>query len=192
MDMDSGEVLSRTKLADWNISSIQFDDNRNKLFASNSGVSPSSIFRYGIVGNSITLEQSLRSGANGRKISISPDGSTLVFPCGGGNGPGYTIYDYDTSDFNHVRGEWDVGTYPKSAIFSPDGNLLYATNGSSRDNYLYIMRVSGYSNIRKLPFPNADDYSVTAVNSDGSIVVGFSYDTNRDDDKLLYFFRDVR
>ncbi len=192
LDMDTGEVRSRTELTDRRIRSIQYDEHSEKLFASNSGVSPSSIFRYATADDVITLEQSLRSGGNGRTINLSPDGTKLVFPCGAGNGPGYTIYDYDTSDFNNVRGEWSVDAYPFSAEFSPDGAVLYGTNGSMYDNYLYILDAHTYSEIRKLPFPNSGDYSVITPNLDGTKVVGFSYDDYSNEGHKLYFFSNVK
>ena len=92
---------------------------------------------------------------------------------------------------NNVFGEWDVGTYPKNAVFSPDGTVLFGTNGSAYDNYLYVMDVATHQQITKIDFPNADDYAVFAPNSDGTVVVGFSYDTYYDEDYSLYFFTDA-
>jgi DNA-binding beta-propeller fold protein YncE len=101
------------------------------------------------------------------------------------------IYDYDANDLNNVLGKWNVGTYPKSAIFSPDGTLLYAFNGNPYDQYLYVMDANNYQQIRKVEFPNADDYAVITPNSDGTKVVGFSYNPYHNKDYKFYFFSDV-
>ena len=53
------------------------------------------------------------------------------------------------------------------------------------------MDVATHQQITKIDFPNADDYAVFAPNSDGTVVVGFSYDTYYDEDYSLYFFTDA-
>lgn len=170
VDMDTGTIELKTIIGG---ASIAIDESSQTLFTADSGLSPSTIFKYAVVEGDLTLVQSLRSGGNGRRINISPDGAHVVLPCGGGNGPGYTIYDYDAADLNNVLGEWDVGTYPKSAAFSPDNSILYGTNGSYYDQFLYVMDAETYQQIRKLEFPNAGDYAVITPNTDGTIVVGF-------------------
>jgi DNA-binding beta-propeller fold protein YncE len=188
VNMDTASVELETIVGG---ASIVFDESSQTLFTANSGLSPSTIFKYAFTEGELTLVQSLRSGGNGRKINISPDGAHVVLPCGGGNGPGYTVYDYDAADLNNVLGEWDVGTYPKLAAFSPDNSILYGTNGSYYDQYLYVMDAVTYQQIRKLEFPNADDYALITPNADGTMVVGFSYNTYYDTDYALYFFSNV-
>jgi DNA-binding beta-propeller fold protein YncE len=188
VDMDTGAIELETPVGG---ASISFDESSQTLFTAHSGLSPSTIFKYAFTDGELTLVQSLRSGGNGRKINISPDGAHVVLPCGGGNGPGYTIYDYDAADLNNVFGEWDVGIYPKTAAFSPDSRILFGTNGDFYDEFLYVMDAATYEQIRKLEFPNAADYAVITPNADGSIVVGFSYNTYYDSDYALYFFSDV-
>lgn len=188
LDIESGAVLLEDAVGG---SSIAIDENSQMIFTGNSGLSPSTIRKYDIGNDNLQLVQTIQAGSNGRKINISPDGLHVVYPCGGGNGPGYTIYDYNSQDLNNVFGEWDVGTYPKNAAFSPDGSVLFGTNGSAYDNFLYVMDAVTYQQIRKLEFPNADNYTVFTPNSDGSVVVGFSYDTYYNDNYSLYFFTDV-
>lgn len=188
VDMDTGTVELDTAVGG---TSIAINESLQTLFTADSGLSPSTIFKYAFTESELILVQSLNAGGNGRKINISPDGAHVVLPCGGGNGPGYTIYDYDAADLNNVLGEWDVGVYPKAAAFSPDNRLLYGTNGSYYDQFLYVMDATTYQQIRKLAFPNANDYAVITPNSDGTMVVGFSYDTYHDTDYALHFFSNV-
>ena len=193
MDMDTGAVLLATDIGG---SSIVVDEAAQMIFTANQGLSPATLYRYAIIKDEngqlqLQLMQSLRTGSNGRKINISPDGKHVVLPCGGGNGPGYTLYDFDATDFETVFDEWDIGTYPKVAAFSPDGTILYGSNGSAYDNFLYVMDAQTYEQIHKLPFPNADNYAVFTPNSDGTVVVGFSYDTYNDSQFQFYFFTDV-
>jgi DNA-binding beta-propeller fold protein YncE len=188
VNMDTGTIELETTVGG---ASIAVDESSQTLFTAHSGLSPSTIFKYAFTEGGLTLVQSLRSGGNGRKVNISPDGAHVVLPCGGGNGPGYTIYDYDAADLNNVLGEWDVGTYPKVAAFSPDNRILFGTNGDFYDEFLYVMDAATYEQIRKLEFPNAADYAVITPNADGTVVVGFSYDTYYDSDYALYFFSNV-
>ena len=188
VDMDTGAVLLEDKVGG---SSIALDENSRMIFIGNSGLSPSTMRKYYVGNDELQLVQSIQAGSNGRSVNISPDGLHVVYPCGSGNGAGYTIHDFDSTDLNNVFGEWDVGTYPKNAVFSPDGSVLFGTNGSAYDNYLYVMDAATYQQIMKIDFPNADDYAVFAPNSDGTVVVGFSYDSYNDDDYALYFFTDV-
>jgi DNA-binding beta-propeller fold protein YncE len=188
VDMDTGTIELETAVGG---ASIALDESSQTLFTAHSGLSPSTIFKYAFADGELTLVQSLRSGGNGREVSISPDGAHVVLPCGGGNGPGYTIYDYDAADLNDVLGEWDVGAYPKAAAFNPDNSILYGTNGSYYDQFLYVMDAATYEQIRKLEFPNANYYNVITPNADGTIVVGFSYNTYNGTDYALYFFSNV-
>ena len=188
VDMDTGTIELETTVGG---ASIAVDENSQTLFTADSGISPSRIFKYAFTEGELTLVQSMRSGGNGRKINISPDGAHVVLPCGGGNGPGDTIYDYDAADLNYVLGEWDVGYYPKLAAFSPDNSILYGINGYYYDQYLYVMDAETYQQIRKLEFPNAALYAVITPNTDGTTVVGFSYNIYYNTDYALYFFSNV-
>lgn len=189
IDANTGAILLETSVGG---SSLVLDEGTQTLFTANRGLSPSTIYKYSVADDTLTLVQQITSGGNGREIAISPDGGHVVLPCGGGNGDGYTIFDYDATDLNRVFGEWDVGTYPKLAAFSPDGRVLYGLNGDPYDNYLYVMDASSYGEIRKLEFPEADAYAVMTPNSDGSVVVAFSYDTYNNSGHALYFFTDVQ
>jgi DNA-binding beta-propeller fold protein YncE len=173
LDMDNGDVLSLTGIGG---SSIVIDESSEVIFTANRGLSPATLYKYSVSSDQQKLLQSIRTGGNGKKVAISPDGAHVVLPCGGGNGPGYTIYDFDAGNLDNVFGEWDVGTYPTGAAFSPDGSIFFGINGDHYDNHLYVMDAAMYSQIRKLPFANSDYYAVITPNSDGSVVVGFSYD----------------
>ena len=190
IDMDTGNVILETVGIDG--SSLVVDENTQMLFTGNSGLSPATMYRYSVSYDNLKEVQRLRTGGNGRKINISPDGHHIVFPCGGGNSDyGYKLFDFDATEFDNVFGEWDIGTYPAAAQFRPDGSLLYGTNGDPYDNYLYVMDTRNYRLVRKLEFPNTSDYAVFSANSDGTVVVGFSYDDYYEDEYALYFFTDV-
>ena len=100
VDMDSGAVVLEGSVGG---SSIAIDEGSQMIFTGNSGLSPSTIRKYSVANDNLQLVQSIQAGSNGRKISISPDGLHVVYPCGGGNGAGYTIYDYDSLDLNNKK-----------------------------------------------------------------------------------------
>jgi len=88
-------------------------------------------------------------------------------------------------------GEWDIGIYPKYTKFSPDGKLLYGANADSDDQNLYILDASNYNPINKINFPNSSDYVVLSSNRDGSVIVGFSYDTNYNNSYQFHYFTNL-
>lgn len=74
-------------------------------------------------------------GANCREVVVSPDGKHMVMPCGGGNGNGYTIIDYDAADPTISYGEFDTGPYPTGAAFSDDGEIFVSFGNSYLDAF---------------------------------------------------------
>ena len=53
------------------------------------------------------------AGGNGQDLAVSADGAHLAFACGGGNGPGYSVFDFAPHDFLTTNGEWTTGAYPR-------------------------------------------------------------------------------
>jgi DNA-binding beta-propeller fold protein YncE len=101
------------------------------LFVAEHWLSPSELESYAYDPSSRTLTLALEprlAGLNGQGLVVSPDSQHILFPSAGGSGPGYTIYDYATSDLS-VLGEYDTGPYPRTADYTPDGRYVYASNG---------------------------------------------------------------
>lgn len=122
---------------------IAFDKIYNLLFSGVTGQSPSTLTRSSYDPTSHTLTDThylVDTGGNGLDLTISPDGNHVAFSDGGGNGAGYTIYDFSASDLTS-SGEWNTDAYPTSADFDPTGQYLAATNGSS----LQIFSVSTHA-----------------------------------------------
>lgn len=160
----------------------------NNLFVTECGYSSSSMYRYSVSGDVVTLDKSVDAGGNGRMIALSPDGTRVVRPSGSGNGGGYTIYDYNSGNFSVVNGEWNIGTYPLYAIFSGDGTDLYATNGDFNDEKLHIMSASTYQTVSTYDFPNCCDSTLLAESAGGGTILGASYDNYNNSMHRLYFF----
>lgn len=113
---------------------LAFDRVGNQLIAGHQGLSPSSLERFSFdpATDTLTSVQELWSaGTNGQDLVVSADGLRIAFPCGGGNGAGYTIFDYSTADLNTSNGQWDTGPYPRSACFSPNSARIVATEGGT-------------------------------------------------------------
>lgn len=112
------------------------------------------------------------SGADCNYVVVSPDGDHGAMPCGGGNGAGYTIYDFDSNDPTVLYGEWDTGAYPSGAAFSPSSLYAWLTNY----NQLQLFSVETHALIVAYPQPNCS-YSDTrrmAVSTDGNVLLGLT------------------
>lgn len=108
---------------------IAYDAVGGYLITGDSGTSPSSLTRYIYDGVNLIEDEFLwNAGTNGQDLNVSPDGQHLAFACGGGNGTGYTIFDYVPGSFSLIGGEWATGAYPRSADFNASSTLLAAVN----------------------------------------------------------------
>jgi hypothetical protein len=146
------------------------------------------IYKYSVANDVIQQLQSVEAGDNGYKININPAGTTVVLPCGGGNGngDGYKIYAYDATNLNNIKGKWDIGSYPTFAIFSQDNQRLFALNGSNEE--VDVESTSTYSLLSKPDFPKGDDsHSVITPNYSGSVLTAFSYDSYNNNRYVIYF-----
>ncbi len=89
------------------------------------------------------------SGNGCDRVYVSPDGEHTAKPCGAGNGPGYSIYDYYSYDPSIVLGIWDTGAYPSGASFSPSSNYAFLTNRSQ----LQLFSTQTYEMVFESPAP---------------------------------------
>lgn len=159
---------------------LAFDRPGNQLIVGVEGLSPSSLHRYAFDASAVTLtltQSRTNAGGNGQELVVSPDGTRVAFPCGGGNnssgsGASYTVVDFDSRDLMNTRGEWNVGAYPRSAAFSPDGRRLLATNGG-------VMSLFNVETHARLPDPSGgggcSDASVKRVRFSRGGRIGFAY-----------------
>lgn len=67
---------------------------------------------------------------NFQDAALSYDGERLAVACGGGNGEGYNILNYEAGALPAREGQWDTGAYPRKVAFGPDDQALAASNGS--------------------------------------------------------------
>jgi hypothetical protein len=79
-------------------------------------------------GSTYVANQTGVSASNGQDLALSPNGRHLAYAAGGGNGNGYTIYDYSAHNLNTVFGQWSTGAYPTGASFSGDSKRFASTN----------------------------------------------------------------
>lgn len=135
---------------------IAYDPATHRLFTGDRGSSPSGLARYAFdyAAKTLTLEQERwDAGGNGQDLTLSPDGKHLVFPCGGGNGTGYTFFDFDVEDLDNNFGEWNTGPYPTAAAYAPEGKRLLVSNSTD----LFVFDTSTYMPLNQ-DMPKACDY----------------------------------
>ncbi len=170
-------------------SKVAYSVATGELITGDSGSSPSSLMRYSISDDTLTLEQERHNaGSNGRDLITNKAGTSIVFPCGGGNGSGYTFFDFDPADLDNYFGEWSAGTYPKYAAFSYDDSILFAAIGDPYDTGIKVMDAHNYQLIKELSMPNTDDFVRFEPAKSGLAALGFSYDDYNEDDFRFYYF----
>jgi|GEM_PF-5974582 len=194
INMDSEEILSSTAVDG---QTIHLDESRQKLFMADKLDYRDSICRYSIVNDMLLLEQSIDSYIGKFDISLSPDGLHVLAPSTRSN-VNALINDYDATGLTNLLGGWSVGTHPAYGIISPDGNTMYGIDCSMVDSYyIHVMDAKNYVELKKFGFPGKSDdpyshnYGVLALNSDGTVLVGFRtklWPYQEENTYKIYFF----
>ncbi len=191
IEMDNKNILTNVlysmpldELSDDNIEpSIDIDNNQNvylswiddtKFYIRKYSVSQQNDDIYLVENNRADFESCSDTTA------VSPDGTHIALSCGN------LVYDLN-SNFE-ISGEWNVETNINELKFDTDGFNLY---GIDSENYLNVMNTSSYDPIIMMEFPNSGYYSVFSTNSAGTMVLGFSYNSNINNEYKLYFFSDL-
>jgi uncharacterized repeat protein (TIGR02543 family) len=131
------------------------------------------------------------SGSNCNKVSVSPDGEHAALPCGGGNGPGYSVYDFYSHDPNTILGEWQTGAYPTAASFSPSSNYVLLTN--RYDLQLFSTETHQLIFDTEVSFCNYGDVTQLAISTDSKLLFALSScGFNNDTAKLQWVAYDTK
>jgi len=175
---------------------IEIDRTSNWGYLANSGLSPSTLIRVDLNSDDLTVLDSDEFGSlgsNGFSLSLAPNGESLVFPNGSGQGTGYFVYLLDATDFTHILGEFDIGTYPEFMEYDPLGAFIAGINADPSDKRLYIMNLETFLPIKVIDVtewinansPNAD-LLLLRSNADGSVLAMYAEDTYADIGGYLY------
>ncbi len=117
----------RTSPNDWEFE-IEKDADGVVTFYSDNWGYRSMIRKYAVSGTSLKQAAITNNAAvNGRALVLSPDGTRIAMPGGGGWRPkqsgggagGYTIAVFDTKDLSTMLGQVDLGAYPENIAFHP-------------------------------------------------------------------------
>jgi len=186
---DSNSSLLQTTLTGIIGSQIQYNDATDRLITSFNN------YFYDRTNLSLTLEgrsSGSGSGAGCDYVRVSPDGIHAVKPCGGGNGVGYTVYDFDSHDPTNVLGEWNTGAYPSGVAFAPSNLYVLLTDNSNLQlfnvtTHALVDSVAGagctYGDLKKLGVSSDGKllYGITicGFDNDSAILKWWAYDTNQ-------------
>ncbi len=109
---------------------LGYDKTGNYLYVLPAGCSGCSAVQYSFNAATTALGSPVTgyTTGNGEEVDVSPDNNHVAFVDGGGNGSGYSIDDYNSSNIQSSSGSWNTGAYPNSAGFSPNSQELVATN----------------------------------------------------------------
>jgi hypothetical protein len=167
---------------------LDWDSYNGTLLLGDAGFSPSSLVRYAFDGIALTQTEYLwNAGSNGQDLAVSRDGLHLAFACGGGNGTGYTVFDYDPMSFASVAGEWNTGAYPRSAAFSPDSNAVAGSDGNEVFAFDVLTHVQTHAYTPPLAGCTYSQIERVRYSLGGDIVLGFSNCGFSDDSARLFW-----
>ncbi len=106
-------------------------------------------------------------------LSISPNGYRLAYSCPQGNAPEprLSIIDMNPLDYYDADGEWNLENSPISAVFTPDGETLVATDGVK----LYFFNVFNHllRTAYTLDLPEGQTVQKVRLSRDGDLVILF-------------------
>jgi len=164
---DSNSSLLQTTLTGIIGSQIQYNDATDRLITSFNN------YFYDRANLSLTLEGPSSGGGSGSDcnyVKVSPDGLHAVKPCGGGNGAGYSVFDFDSHDPTNVLGEWNTGAYPSGVAFAPSNLYVLLTDRSN----LQLFNVTTYALVDSVPGAGCayGDLRKLGVSSDGKLLYG--------------------
>jgi hypothetical protein len=142
----------------------------------------SSVRRYSFTPATGPVLLQTASAGNAGDLAISRDGRHVAVASGGGNGAGYTMFDFDASNLASVRGQWAVGAYPRGAAFDSTTDRVMASNYDSMlifdvDTFQELKRYRpsycSYGTLARVEFSRGDDIAF------GRQVCGFDRDSTR-------------
>jgi len=142
-----GNVLKEWK-TDRNPSVLAFDKVGKNLF-----IFAGQLQRYTFDDRALELTAQEKGDAgNVAVLVLSPDGKQLAAPAGGGNGNGYSVFDFNPQNLKEKNGEWNVGAYPSGAAFFTRKDLFAAHNRET----IKIFSKTTHALIKDIPIRNQD------------------------------------
>ena len=188
LNMDNHEVLIDNQIINGSIFTISKPN--DFLLTSTLAATTNYSYKYSVENDQITLiESKYNIGGNARNIAARPTGDYFVIPCAGGNGTGHTIHAFDMDDINNSLGEFDIETYPRLARFSYNSSYLYATNGYSNDEQLYVFDANNFQLIQKIELPNSDDCTDIEENINGERILAFTYHVSGNNHQIIFVLK---
>lgn len=176
VDGRTGNILSYTG-SYYDGGEIAYDPVGGGLFVGVTGISPATLYRYTYTApviNPTPAQNSRDLGSNAQDLTLSPDGTRLLFSTGSGNGSsGYSIFDVNSYNLTISNGSYDTGAYPTSAAFSPDGLQVIATN--SYDVKLYD--AANHTLIKTLPRALSGNFRFARFSQANRIIYALYRDT---------------
>ena len=176
MDGRTGNLLSSIG-SYYDGGEISYDPAGSSVFVGVTGISPATLYRFTYsapILNPTPVQNSRNLGSNAQDLTLSPDGTRLLFSTGSGNGSsGYSIFDVNSYDLTISNGSYDTGAYPTSAAFSPDGMQVIATN--RYDVKLYD--ANNHALIKTMPRAISGNFRFVRFSQAGRIVYALYRDT---------------
>lgn len=172
MNETTGQVIGEV-LTQYAGGELAISPDRKQLFYGQFSLSPAHLFKYSLDGDSITRIESRSDGAsNGQDLALSHDGQFVAFAAGAGQF-GYQIAQYRTRDMKIV-GSFATGPYPTEIVYSPDDQIAFTVNGSTK---VQAWDTSTFGQLYSIP--TIDSATELEVSQDGTVLIAAFQDSLR-------------
>lgn len=145
---------------------VVMDDDRDRLYLTEIGGYPASLYKYdtSTIPPTLLLEDEHNTlGYNLRDLEVMPNGSELLLAC---ISP-YRVQMIDPLDFSST-GSLNTGAYPNAVEVGPDGLFAYTANGA---NTIQVWDLTDSSLLRTLRFANPVARGGIRVSPDGHYLI---------------------
>ncbi|MDD5557447.1 MAG: hypothetical protein PHN82_09380 [bacterium] len=192
LDASDGSVITVYGETDWPYGTalLELDRVQSKLYAANMGIGPATLSRWDVSSDTPIRETYSRDlGSNGQNLTLSPDSIHLLFITAGSSSVLNLLAL--SEQFAEHEGQFDIGTYPRDMVLSPDALTAFGISGSSSDKEMKIFDTTNRERIGTV-MPSYAHYEERpqklCMSGDGAYLALYAERDNSDGNLYIFTF----
>jgi hypothetical protein len=182
LNMDNGNVLHTETALEYDNYLI---DPQNQLMFTADYMFGLVIKKYSLANDMLELQQTREeNGLYNIGMALNEQKNYFLATSTTGNDGAGNHYAFKTENINEIYGQFNSVDYPRSIVFTTDGETLIAIDDFERD--LYMLNAESFQIEKKMDIREGTN-AIVAVNNSKTIAVIFSYSTYYTDYTMLYY-----